>query len=464
MDAAGTEVRQLDALTLVGTVIALGRRARQAADAAELRFILVNETHQLAPYRQAVLWLKDEGVVAFSGVAGIDANAPLVLWLNRFLRALNEEDGLAAPRIVDTASLAAEDAAEWTEWLPASGVWLPLRAPGSTRIVGGLLLAREAAWQGNELALLGEWSEIWSHAYDRTTERGLLASWRRGGRAQPASGRGVGARLQRWRGVAAALAALAFCFFPVHLSVLAPGELVPLNPSIIRSPLDGVVERVLVVPNQSVAQGQPLFEFDRAGMQSRLEVARQALASTYADSRLKGQRALFDAESKAQLAIVQTQIAERRTEVAYLEKINRRGVVESPRAGLALFDDATEWIGRPVTTGERIMVVADAASVEVEAWLAPSDAIELAAGSAATLYLNAAPLEPVKASLSYVAHEASERPDGSYAYRVRAAVIVNAPGQRVGLKGTVKLEGERVTLAYWVLRRPLAGLRGWLGV
>ena len=41
MDAAGTEVRQLDALTLGGTVIALGRRARQAADAAELRFILV---------------------------------------------------------------------------------------------------------------------------------------------------------------------------------------------------------------------------------------------------------------------------------------------------------------------------------------------------------------------------------------------------------------------------------------
>ena len=43
-------------------------------------------------------------------------------------------------------------------------------------------------------------------------------------------------------------------------------------------------------------------------------------------------------------------------------------------------------------------------------------------------------------------------------------MAAGTPGQRVGLKGTVKLEGGRVALAYWVLRRPLAGLRGWLGV
>jgi hypothetical protein len=34
----------------------------------------------------------------------------------------------------------------------------------------------------------------------------------------------------------------------------------------------------------------------------------------------------------------------------------------------------------------------------------------------------------------------------------------------VGLKGTAKLEGERVPAIYWAMRRPLATLRAWLGV
>jgi hypothetical protein len=34
----------------------------------------------------------------------------------------------------------------------------------------------------------------------------------------------------------------------------------------------------------------------------------------------------------------------------------------------------------------------------------------------------------------------------------------------VGLKGTVQLSGERVPLAYWMLRRPLATIRQALGL
>lgn len=47
------------------------------------------------------------------------------------------------------------------------------------------------------------------------------------------------------------------------------------------------------------------------------------------------------------------------------------------RDGIALFDDPTEWIGKPVTTGERIMRVAAPEDVEVEAWLPVGDAVPL---------------------------------------------------------------------------------------
>jgi hypothetical protein len=79
-----------------------------------------------------------------------------------------------------------------------------------------------------------------------------------------------------------------------------------------------------------------------------------------------------------------------------------------------------------------------------------------------TLYLNATPLQPVSARLRFVAHDASVRPDGSYAYRVRAA-LAEPPRHRIGLKGTVKLAGGWVPLGYWMLRRPAAAVRQFLG-
>jgi hypothetical protein len=88
--------------------------------------------------------------------------------------------------------------------------------------------------------------------------------------------------------------------------------------------------------------------------------------------------------------------------------------------------------------------------------------VPLAPGSDVEVYLNADPLSPLNARLRFVAHEAVERPDGHYAYRVRAELSPGEEG-RVGLKGTAKLNGNYVVLGYWVLRRPLAAARAWLG-
>ncbi len=260
------------------------------------------------------------------------------------------------------------------------------------------------------------------------------------------------------------LAAIALLLLPIRLTVLAPAELVPLNPAVIRAPLDGIVGRVLVTPNQAVQANQPLFEFDRASIQNRLEVSLRTLETVQAEYRQRAQQALFDPASKSQLVGLQGRISEKSAEVDYLRALSERGVVLSPRAGIVLFDDPTEWVGRPTVTGERVMMVADERAVEVEAWLSPADAIALPDGADVVVYLNADPLQPVRASLRYVGHEAIERPGGNYAYRVRATVSEGAAEARVGLKGTAKLEGSEVSLGYWIMRRPLAAARAWLGV
>src|SRR3569833_208413 len=119
----------------IATLVHLHRRARQAQSCAELDFIAVNETHDLAPFRLAALWLEGVGVTTLSGVATPEANAPYVQWLNRLLRRLAQKNSLS-PCPVDRAQLSVEDMREWNEWLPAFGIWVPVPAQGH-RLRGG---------------------------------------------------------------------------------------------------------------------------------------------------------------------------------------------------------------------------------------------------------------------------------------------------------------------------------------
>ena len=446
--------------------IEVARRARRAGDAAELAFIAVNDTALLAAYRQAVLWFGIGGVRALSGVVRPEANAPYVHWLERVCSALVATRH--EPVAVDASVLAADLAEEWAEWLPAYGLWLPLApAPsvGEAALLasgGGLLLARDVPWQADEIALLAEWLELWRHAWltgSGSQAWSLARAWRVvRNYFEPRAG--VTWWRQRWARWALAVGLVLLC--PVRLSVLAPGELVPTRPAMIRAPLDGTVGKFHVQPNQSVKAGQVLFEFDKAPLEARYDVASQSLATAQAEYRQSAQLALSDAKSKAQMALVQGKIDERKAEADFLHGQLERALVVAPHDGVALFDDPFEWIGKPVVTGERIMRIAAPDDVEIEAWLPVGDAIPLAAGASASLFLNASPLSSVTGALRYVAHDAVQRPEGGYAYRVRAA-LREPTTHRVGLKGTARLNGRWVPLMYWVMRRPLASLRQTIG-
>jgi multidrug resistance efflux pump len=208
---------------------------------------------------------------------------------------------------------------------------------------------------------------------------------------------------------------------------------------------------------------QPLFGFDEALIQSRLDVARQSLSTAQAEYRQTSQQALSDPRARGQLSILTGKIEEKRAEAQYLSAQLMRSRVLAPRAGVVLMDDPSEWIGRPVSTGERILRIATEGDVEVEAWLPLADAIDLKVGDEVDLFLQADPLTPIRAKLRYVAHEAVDRPEGHQAFRVRATLL-QASTQRVGLKGTAKLYGPSVPLGYWMLRRPLATLRTYLAL
>ncbi|GIZ51127.1 efflux RND transporter periplasmic adaptor subunit [Noviherbaspirillum aridicola] len=438
---------------LLAVQMELVRRARDADDLAALQFIVVNDTHLLTPYRQAVLWFRGEGVKALSGVLEPERNAPYVQWLETLCSVLPENE----PATLDASSAPGPAAGDWDEWLPAHAAWLPLpSSPGSGLVpAGGLLLARDEAWTSEDLGALREWVATW-----RVMHHGKALPERRlGWRARAARLRArIGKRGVAWMaGVALVLAV------PVPLTVLAPGELVPADPIMIRAPLDGVVSKFHVRPNQLVTKGQPLFSFDDIALGSRFEVAQQALLTAEAELRQVEQQSMSDPKARMQLPASRGNVTERRAELELLRAQRGRLDVLAPQDGYILFDDPSEWTGRPVSTGERIMRLASADDREIEAWLGIGDAIPLPANADARLYLSASPLDPVTGYVHFVSHDVTRRPDGQYAYRVRAR-LEQGTSHRVGLKGTVRLSGERVALGYWIIRRPLATIRELLGI
>nr|VFJ53866.1 MAG: HlyD family secretion protein [Candidatus Kentron sp. DK] len=436
-------------LLAISALFQLQERAWRAKTPEEQAFILVNETHMLSPYRQAVLWIRGKGVLAVSGVPVVEKDAPFIQWMQRlFSNTLSREEKKEA-RLISPRDLAPEDAEEWRGWLPENGLLLSLRKAGEDRF-GFLLLVRDENWTTFTVWLLDHLAVTHGHARMALTgsKRALLPKF------PP----------KKWPLAILAFFLILAAFLPVPLTVLAPAEIVPVSPVVVRSPLEGVVDRIRVRPNQRVEKGDLLFELDRTRLESQLEVARKTLQTVEAEYRQTAQRAMVEQASKAKLAILEGTAEKHRAEMAHLRALIARSRIMAPRDGVIILDDPTEWIGRPVAIGERVMVLADEFHAEVEAWVSIGDAIPLATGAPVKVFLNTDPLHAIKARLHTFSYQAVPRPDGNLAHRVRATLDDTEQQQRIGLRGTARLTGQRVALAYWLFRRPWAAIRQALGI
>ena len=438
-------------------LLLLQQQARLAGTAEELGHLLVNDTATLVPYRTAVFWLKrnrSDGrgqIAAVSGLPEPSDDAPFIGWSRRAMTYFAETRALDAPAEVTLSDLPEALAPDWSDYLAAHGLWVPLTVHGVS--IGGLLLARDHAFRESECRLLNQWAGAAAHALDALRSRGRK---RIGGLLQ--------SRRRRLLAGLALLAVTALLFIPVRLSVLAPAEVIGNQAAIVRAPLDGVIATVLIKANEAVTRNQPLLKLDDTEIASRLEVARQALDVAIAEHRQATQAALADADARALVGVLARRIEQKRAELAYIQSLRDRLTVRAPRGGIAVLPDAEALIGRPVELGARIFEIADPNDPSLEVWLPVGDGLVLEPGADISFFLNIAPEAPIDAELVKTAYRASQSPSGSLAFRLEGRFLKGGGQPRIGLRGVAKIHGQQVSLAYYLSRRPLAALRQWLGL
>lgn len=435
--AVGIQAEQVFARFLT-----LEQQARDAGDTEQLAYSLVNDGQALFGFRHAALLLNGK-VRAVTGISVVDPHAPFVAFVEQALAQLQKTARDNQPQVVDPARLNEQSRADWQQLSAPHAFWLPL-LDSQQRSFGGLWLAREQPWTPAEQTLLQQLGHCYAHAWLALQPR---ARHRR--------------RRRPWL-LVAATAVLAAMLVPVRQSVLAPAEVIPLNGQVVAAPLDGVITEFLVQPNQPVAAGDLLFAFDDTSLQARVDVAERTLAVARAEYRANAQRAFADAESGSRLELLAARAEQKQVELEYTRDLLARSQVRAQRDGIAVFADPERWLGKPISTGEHLMVIADPAQARLRVDLAVGDAIDLPARAEVVLFPDSDPLNRHPAVLAHSAYEAQLTDAGQLAYRLDARFAGQPP--RLGVRGTAKLHGERVPLGLYLLRRPLAALRQAAGL
>ncbi len=435
-------------------LLALEEKARQAANVQELRYLIANETRHLTQARQ--IFVLDgraaPRIEAASGVQTIDRFAPLVVGMESMLAAFaSAGDGDAS------GDLRLDDIDHAEKELLSSypfryGLHIGFRSPAGD-LIGGMLLVREAPFEAPAAAVATRLGGVYAHAL------ALL-------NARPGVGKqlaGVVTHRRKVVGLAAAIA-LAALALPVSMTTLAPFEVAPRDPIIVAAPLEGVIEKVLVEPNQTVREGQPLLSFADTMLRNRLEVAEREVLVAEARVKKSTQLAFDDARGRQEVGIALAEHALKTAERNFARELLARAAVKADRAGIAICADKRTLAGKPVALGERIMQIADAQRVEIAIDVPVSDAIVLQAGARAKIFLDSDPLLPREAIVEHADYQARVKPGNALAYRVVASLADDKDLPRLGVRGVAQIYGEKVPLAFYLFRRPLTAARQWSGL
>ncbi|MBY0485525.1 biotin/lipoyl-binding protein [Nitrosomonas sp.] len=437
----------------LSTLLQLESDARSSVDLLSLHYFIVNETRRLIHYRHAVLFkaIGSKNVhfeaVRISGGTLIDRTTPKIHWMEQVIHDLSKRsDNEQLVKIVPE-QLSEELQQDWKNLSLPYPIWILLKLPDGS-IIGSLWFERESVWNDEELFLLRRLADVYAHAwgYFENPQR-RFKSW-------------LLSQKILWRIL---LLILTLLVIPVQNSTLGPVKVVAKDPLVISAPIDGVIVSISVEPNEIITRGQLLLSFEDTNYRNEYAITEQSLAVAQAELKKATQGAFGDPRNNAEVALLKAKvdlaIIKKKFAKEMLDHVN----VIANKEGLLLFNDKAELIGRPVSTGERLMEVTEIDKVMLLIHLPVENNIDFQLGSPVKIFLDVNPLHSIEAKVTYASFRAEIIPGELLAYRVEAEPTEKLSHLRIGWQGTAKIYGENVSLFFYLFKRPLSSIRQYLG-
>lgn len=420
--------------------LALGKKLRGASSPQQVARIACSDSQQLLHFDSCLFFFGHSlKLIAASNVSTIDATSSTAVYWRQQVRKHFSEAKQKRPLQVSI---------EDTQSRSAAAQHLIIMPIGKNGEEGCLVLLRGKPLAEQEIEVLRELA-----AY---IQQALLAL--RGARTFSVR------RLIARRPLIVFAVISAICLIPVRQSVLAPATLTAIEPRIVSARTDGVIREINIPPNAQVENGQLLFTLEDAEVTAEIDRVQQEIALYQERLRMTRQYNFQQASAGHKLAQAETDLSIRNLDLDYQQSLLEKTRVKAPATGVAIYTDPSEWIGRRIRAGEKVMEIVQPQSRQIQIDLPTSDSISLPENAHTVFYAESDPLSPIEGQLRYHSLLTAEGENLPASYRLLAAIQKDQAQIRINTRGHARVYGTRVPLVYYLLRRPLASARRWIGI
>ena len=435
----------------IARLIGLEKKTREAKTQDELNFVVANETRQIIDFVNSFLLLKaptDKFLVkATSDLATVDRTAPLITYVENIVN--NSGINLKEIQNLEPDKVSKKLKVKKPKNIPENFLFIPILSP-QKGLQGYLLLSRNEKFIENEIELSRHLSVTYGHAFNTfLTDFSIKNFFKK--------------YLFGSRSWIVILAIIFISIIPIKITSTAPVEVVPKNPILITSPFDGVVKNIVANNNDKVNSGDLLVLLEDTDLLNNYNLAKQSLQVSEKELLRSRQSSFTDNEEKARLAELVAQVELKKAEVESNGEKLKNTKLYASQNGIAIIDQKNEWQGRPVSVGEKIMTVANQDKVEFLVWLPVKDSLIIRENSDVKVFLDINPIKPLEGKLLRASYEPSLSPEEVLSYKIGVSYEGEVP-PRIGLRGTAKIYGSKVTLFYYLFRKPITFVRQLIGI
>ncbi len=435
----------------IARLIGLEKKTREAKTQDELNFVVANETRQIIDYVNSFLLLKTPTdkfqVKATSDLATVDRTAPLITFIENIIN----ESGHNFKEIqnLDVDKISKKIKVKKPKNLPDNILCIPILSP-QKGLQGYLILSRNEKFIENEIELSRHLSVTYGHAFNSFLTdfsiKNFLKKYLVGSRA--------------WIVI---IIIILVSIIPIKITSTAPVEVVPKNPILITSPFDGVVKNIVANNNDQINSGDLLVMLEDTDLLNNYNLSKQSLQVAEKELLRSRQSSFTDNKEKARLAELVAQVDLKKAEVESTGEKLKNSKLYASQKGIAIVDQKNDWQGRPVSVGEKIMTIANPNNIEFLVWLPVKDSLIIKENSNVKVFLDINPIKPLKGKLLRASYEPSLSPEEVLSYKIGVSYEGEVP-PRIGLRGTAKIYGSRVTLFYYLFRKPITFVRQLIGI
>ncbi|MBA3958036.1 MAG: HlyD family efflux transporter periplasmic adaptor subunit [Parachlamydiaceae bacterium] len=426
---------------LLAEINRLTLKAFKSPKVQNLIFLILNDTVPIVRYDRAVLWKLDpKGKPTLLGISGQSSVNKVTdlskQWLDIVtnLKDPGTPQELRIPEIPESNSV----------------LWMPIFVHDKPML--GLWLERwnNVKWKQEDIDLLKYILVNYGAAYEKFVPKYSIKDFIR----------------KRPVPYIAGLSLLLLMFVRLPLRIVAPCEVVPKDPIIVTAPLEGIIEQVVVKPGQQVNKEDLLFEYDKRVPLQDLLVAQKKVEIIKAEVDRATAQAQKDKKALAELGVEAIKLKKEKLELELAEFRASQLNVHAPEAGVVMLDNPEEWEGKPVKMGEKVLVIANPLETRVRMWVPEDDNIVLDIKKPIKVFLNVHPEQSLVANLIYIANytHVTDKSVSSFIAEADWDEKENVKDVKLGLKGSAILYGEDVSLFYWIMRKPWAYVRRFVGM